>query len=190
MRTADSSTAAVATAGIAGRDFSHRCQDRNQYYFEPDKPLRSEVLAHVWGAGDEPHHRYTMTGFLRRRGHPHLGPGLRRGQRRRTASFRTSHSGGVAFQGDEPITFNEAATVLNRVLAVEDVDLAGWYADREAVPSWAAQAVGNMEAVSVLAAGQPAAPPWERPSPGADAANAPPGTLLEGEPAGLFDWLL
>lgn len=60
---------------------------------------------------------------------------------------------GVAFQGDEPITFNEAATVLNRVLAVEDVDLAGWYADREAVPSWAAQAVGNMEAVSVLAAG-------------------------------------
>ncbi len=43
--------------------------------------------------------------------------------------------------------------MLNRVLAVEDVDLAGWYADREAVPSWAAQAVGNMEAVSVLAAG-------------------------------------
>ena len=99
---------------------------------------------------------------------------------------------GVAFQGDEPITFNEAATVLNRVLAVEDVDLAGWYADREAVPSWAAQAVGNMEAVSVLAAGSFGSAAMGENVTRADAAQmlSAAGTLLEGEPAGLFDWLL
>ena len=34
-----------------------------------------------------------------------------------------------------------------------DVDLEVWYADREAVPSWAAQAVGNMEALNVLEVG-------------------------------------
>lgn len=39
------------------------------------------------------------------------------------------------------------------MLNLGDVDLDVWYADREAVPSWAAQAVGNMEAFSVLSAG-------------------------------------
>ena len=89
---------------------------------------------------------------------------------------------GVAFQGDEPITFNEAATVLNRVLAVEDVDLASWYADREAVPSWAAQAVGNMEAVSVLAAGSFGSAAMGETVTRADAAQmlSAAGTLLEG----------
>ena len=78
---------------------------------------------------------------------------------------------GVAFQGEDAITFNEAATVLNRVLAVEDVDLAAWYADREAVPSWAAQAVGNMEAVSVLSAGSFGSPAMEETVTRADAAQ-------------------
>ena len=98
---------------------------------------------------------------------------------------------GAAFQGDEPITFNEAATVLNRVLAVEDVDLAVWYADREAAPSWAAQAVGNMEAVSVLAAGSFGSPVMEETVTRADAARmlCAASTLLEGEPEGLLDWI-
>ena len=82
--------------------------------------------------------------------------------------------------------------MLNRVLAVEDVDLAGWYADREAVPSWAAQAVGNMEAVSVLAAGSFGSAAMGETVTRADAAQmlSAAGTLLEGEPAGLCDWLL
>jgi hypothetical protein len=39
-------------------------------------------------------------------------------------------------------------------------------ADREAVPSWAAQAVGNMEAASVLSAGSFGSDGWTAPSPG------------------------
>ena len=98
---------------------------------------------------------------------------------------------GAAFRGGDPITFSQAATVLNRVLSVADVDLAAWYADREAVPSWAAQAVGNMESVSVLAAGSFGSSSLEEPVTRADAAQmlCAAGTLLAGEEPGLLDWL-
>ena len=61
---------------------------------------------------------------------------------------------GAAFSCGAPISYSEAATVLNRVLDLGDVELAVWYADREAMPSWAAQAVGNMEALNVLSTGE------------------------------------
>lgn len=71
------------------------------------------------------------------------------------------------------------------------MDLAVWYADREAVPSWAAQAVGNMEAVSVLSAGSFGSENMEKTLTRADAAGmlSAAATLLEGEKPGIFDWL-
>ena len=89
------------------------------------------------------------------------------------------------------MTFNEAASILDRVLAVGDVDLATWYADRDAVPSWAAQAVGNMEAASVMAAGSFGSNTLAQPMTRADAAQmlCAAGTLLEGEDTGFFDWM-
>ena len=82
--------------------------------------------------------------------------------------------------------------MLNRALAVSDVDLEVWYADREAVPSWAAQAVGNMEAVSVLSAGSFGSQTMTQAVTRADAAQmlSAAKTLLDGEePEGLFRWL-
>ena len=142
-------------------------------------------------AGDEPT-AVTMTGFCDDAAIPTWAKAYAAAGVADGIIQGVSTAEGVAFQGDEPITFNEAATVLNRVLAVEDVDLAGWYADREAVPSWAAQAVGNMEAVSVLAAGSFGSAAMGETVTRADAAQmlSAAGTLLEGEPAGLFDWLL
>ena len=99
---------------------------------------------------------------------------------------------GVAFQGGDAITFSEAATVLDRVLDMGDVDLDVWYADREAVPSWAAQAVGNMEAMSVLSAGSFGSGDLEKAVTRADAAQmlSAAKTLMDGEePEGLFSWL-
>ena len=95
---------------------------------------------------------------------------------------------GAAFQGEEPITFNQAAAILNRLLAVEDVDLTAWYTDREAAPSWAAQAVANMEAVSVLSAGSFGSAEMADTVTRADAARmlSAAATLLEGEPEGLL----
>ena len=94
--------------------------------------------------------------------------------------------------GEASITFNEAATVLDRVLDLGNVDLDVWYADREAVPSWAAQAVGNMEAVSVLDVGSFGSLTMEEPVKRADAAEmlCAAQTLLEGEePRSLLEWL-
>jgi NDP-sugar pyrophosphorylase family protein len=80
----------------------------------------------------------------------------------------------------------------NRVLNMEDVDLDEWYADREAVPSWAAQAVGNMEAVSVLAAGSFGSHTMDSHVTRADAAEmlSSVRTLLEGDETGtgLLNW--
>ena len=83
--------------------------------------------------------------------------------------------------------------VLNRLLDVEDVDLAVWYAGRETVPSWAAQAVGNLEAVNVLATGSFGSDSLETTVTRADAAQmlSAARTLLEQEKdgGGLFGWL-
>ena len=69
---------------------------------------------------------------------------------------------------------------------ISDVDLDVWYADREAVPSWAAQAVGNMEALSVLSVGSFGSQTMEQTVTRADAAQmlSAAKTLLEGETSG------
>ena len=72
--------------------------------------------------------------------------------------------------------------MLNRVLGLEDVHLAVWYVDREIVPSWAAQAVGNMEAVSVMAVGSFGSTTLDEPVTRGDAAKmlSAAKTLLDG----------
>lgn len=90
---------------------------------------------------------------------------------------------GAVFSCEEPISFSEAATVLNRVLDLGDVELEVWFADREAAPSWAAQAVGNMEALNVLSVGSFGSDRLETAVTRADAARmlSAAGTLLRGE---------
>ena len=125
-----------------------------QYYFQPDLPVsREEFLAMALETAGREVTSVTMTGFCDDASIPtwakgYAAAGVADGvvQGRATAD-------GVAFQGSQAVTFNEAAAILDRVLNLGDVDLSVWYADRDAVPSWAAQAVGNMEAVSVLSVG-------------------------------------
>ena len=189
--TADSPAAAAAQT-LAELGVFTGAKIGEQYYFEPDKAVtRSEFLAMALETAGEEVTAVTMTGFSDDAAIPtwakaYAAAGVADGVIRGVSTAE-----GVAFQGEDAITFNEAATVLNRVLAVEDVDLAAWYADREAVPSWAAQAVGNMEAVSVLSAGSFGSPAMEATVTRADAAQmlAAAATLLEGEPEGLLDWL-
>ena len=164
------------------------------YYFQPDQPVsRSEFLAMALETAGREVTGVTMTGFCddgdiptRAKGYSAAGVADGVVQGRSTAE-------GVAFRGDETVTFNEAATILDRVLDLGDVDLDVWYADRGAAPSWAAQAVGNMEAVSVLSAGSFGSQSMEQAVTRADAARMleAAGVLLEGEeaPKGLFGWL-
>ena len=186
------SAAAAAAQDLAEKGIFTGAKIGDQYYFEPDKTVsRSEFLAMVLEtAGAEPT-AVTMTGFCDDEAIPTWAKAYAAAGVADGIIQGVSTAEGAAFQGEDPITFNEAATVLNRVLAVEDVDLAAWYADREAVPSWAAQAVGNMEAVSVLSAGSFGSAAMAETVTRADAARmlSAAGTLLEGEPEGLLDWL-
>ena len=162
------------------------------YYFQPDQPVsRSEFLAMALETAGRKVTSVTMTGFCDDAAIPtwakaYAAAGAADGVIRGSATAE-----GVAFRGDETVTFNEAATILDRVLDLGDVDLDVWYADRGAAPSWAAQAVGNMEAVSVLSAGSFGSQSMEQAVTRADAAKMleAAGVLLEGEEQGLFSWL-
>lgn len=59
--------------------------------------------------------------------------------------------GGMAFCADEGVTLSEAATVLNRLLRVTDVDLSDY--DAGSADAWSAQAVANLESVRVIESG-------------------------------------
>ena len=186
------STAAAAAQRLAEEGIFTGARIGEQYYFEPEKEVsRSEFLAMVMETSDRDVSAVTMTGFCDDEAIPtwakaYAAAGVTDGIIRGTSTAE-----GVAFRGEEAITFNEAATVLTRVLDLGDVDLSVWYADREAVPSWAAQAVGNMEAVSVLSAGSFGSAEMAEHVTRADAAQmlSAAKTLLEGEEPGIFDWL-
>ena len=186
--------AAVAAQHLAECGVFTGAKIGDQYYFEPDAEVsRSEFLAMVLETAGREVTDVTMTGFCDDGVIPtwakaYAAAGVADGivQGKITAE-------GVAFMGDNPISFNEAATVLNRVLDIGDVDLDEWYADREAVPSWASQAVGNMEAVSVLRAGSFGSHTMEAHVTRADAAQmlSAAKTLLDGGETekSLFGWL-
>ena len=186
------SAAAAAAQHLAECGVFTGAKIGGQYYFEPEKTVsRSEFLAMVLETAQRKVTDVTVTGFCDDDVIPtwakaYASAGVTDGIIRGTVTDE-----GVAFRGAESITFNEAATVLNRVLDLGDVDLSVWYADREAVPSWAAQAVGNMEAVSVLSAGSFGSAAMEEAVTRADAAKmlSAARVLLEGEEPGIFDWL-
>lgn len=186
------SAAAAAAQRLAEEGVFTGAKIGGQYYFEPERTVsRGEFLAMVLETAGADVSAVTMTGFCDDQAIPtwaksYAAAGLTNGVVQGTATAE-----GVAFRSAEPITFNEAAAVLNRVLAVSDVSLDVWYADREAVPSWAAQAVGNMESVSVLSAGSFGSDALDQSVTRGDAAQmlSAARTLLDGEQAGMFDWL-
>lgn len=186
------SAAAAAAQHLAEAGIFTGTKLGEHYYFEPDRTVsRSEFLAMVLETAERNAPPVTMTGFCDDEAIPtwakaYAAAGVSDGIIQGSGTAE-----GLAFRSEEPITFNEAATILNRTLAMEDVDLDAWYAERETVPSWAAQAVGNMEAVSVLSTGSFGSAKMSEPVTRADAAQmlSAAQTLLEGEKPGLLDWL-
>lgn len=190
--TADSPAAAAAQE-LAEAGIFTGTKLGDQYYFEPDRTVsRSEFLALTLETADCEVTDVTVTGFCDDAAIPawakaYASAGVAQGivQGRTTAA-------GAAFCGEDPITLSEAATILDRVLDLGDVDLTVWYADREAAPTWAAQAVGNMEALNVLSAGSFGSGTVDRPVTRADAARmlTAARTLLDGSGTeSLFDLL-
>ncbi|CDC71424.1 putative surface layer protein [Oscillibacter sp. CAG:155] len=188
------SAAAAAAQDLAEQGIFVGARIGDQYYFEPERTVsRSEFVAMALETAGRDVTAVTMTGFCDDAAIPtwvkaYAAAGVAEG-----IVQGTSTAEGVAFRGNSPITFNEAATVLNRLLDVEDVDLAVWYAGRETVPSWAAQAVGNLEAVNVLAVGSFGSDSLDTTITRADAARmlSAARTVLDQEKddGGLFGWL-
>lgn len=189
----DGNAAAAAAQELAEDGIFTGAKIGGQYFFEPDRTVsRSEFLAMTMEAAGLDAMDVSMTGFSDDSTIPawakcYAAAGLSEGvvQGRQTGE-------GVAFRGEDPVTFNEAAAILNRVLSVGDVDLETWYADRNAAPSWAAQAVGNLESVQVMAAGSFGSDALDAPVTRAAAAQmlSSARTLLNGETkTGLFSWL-
>lgn len=186
------SAAAAAAQYLAEEGIFTGARLGESYFFEPERTVsRSEFLAMTMETAGLGASAVTMTGFCDDEAIPtwakaYAAAGLSEGVMQGTVTAE-----GVAFRGDDAITYNEAAAVLNRVLSVNDVDLATWYADRETVPSWAAQAVGNMESVSVLSVGSFGSSRLNDGVTRADAARmlAAANTLLTGEDTGLLAWM-
>lgn len=124
------------------------------HYFEPDREVtRNEFLALALETVEREVSAVTLTGFCDDGAIPvwakaYAAAGVADGIVKGSVTEE-----GNAFRGGDAITFGEAATVLNRVLGLGDVDLEALYAQRDAEPSWAAQAVANLEAAQVVAVG-------------------------------------
>lgn len=76
---------------------------------------------------------------------------------------------GAAFCASSAVTLSEAAAVVNRLLSVTDVDMTGYRSDT--AEAWCAQAVANLESVSVLASGSFSGGDWDEPLTRAEAAR-------------------
>ena len=145
---------ATAAQDLAERGVFTGAKIGDKWYFEPDRTVsRGEFLAMVLETAGAEVTDVTMTGFRDDDAIPtwaksYAAAGVAEGILRGKPT-----EDGAVFSCEEPISFSEAATVLNRVLDLGDVELEVWFADREAAPSWAAQAVGNMEALNVLSVG-------------------------------------
>ncbi|WP_418484364.1 surface layer protein, partial [Dysosmobacter sp.] len=175
---------ATAAQDLAERGVFTGAKIGDKWYFEPDRTVsRGEFLAMVLETAGAEVTDVTMTGFRDDDAIPtwaksYAAAGVAEGILRGKLT-----EDGAVFSCEEPISFSEAATVLNRVLDLGDVELEVWFADREAVPSWAAQAVGNMEALNVLSVGSFGSDRLETAVTRADAARmlSAAGTLLRGE---------
>ena len=175
---------ATAAQDLAERGVFTGAKIGDKWYFEPDRTVsRGEFLAMVLETAGAEVTDVTMTGFRDDDAIPtwaksYAAAGVAEGILRGKPT-----ENGAVFSCEEPISFSEAATVLNRVLDLGNVELEVWFADREAVPSWAAQAVGNMEALNVLSVGSFGSDRLETAVTRADAARmlSAAGTLLRGE---------
>lgn len=189
--TKDNNAAAAAQYLAESGVFVGPCMGGN-YYFEPDRTVsRGEFLAMTMELAGLKADTVTMTGFSDDAAIPtwakaYAAAGLAEGIIQGVQSAE-----GVAFHSEDAVTYNEAAAILDRVLSVGNIDLETWFTDREAAPSWADQAVGNMESVSVMAAGSFGSGTLSQAMTRADAAQmlASAGALLIDEKPGVFDWI-
>ncbi len=128
----------------------------NEYFFRPDTSVtRSEFLALCLAVtGTETLEGITRTGFsddasIPMWAKPYVSTGLMAGV---ITGYRDS-DGRLVFNAEEPITYSEAAMILNNVLRLTDVEsVMSVSVLDEAAPVWAYQAEVNLAACNIMPA--------------------------------------
>ena len=121
-------------------------------FFEPQRIVsRGEFVAMAMAAMGAEVSSVSVTGFCDDDSIPTWAKGYAASALKNGVVYGVSTEEGVAFASESAITLNEAAAVLNRLLTVTDVDLNSYAPSEE---SWCAQAVANLESVSVIESGR------------------------------------
>lgn len=126
----------------------------NEYFFRPDRTVtRGEFLTMCLGINNtETLQGITRTGFyddetIPMWAKPYVSTALMSGI---ITGFKNDE-GRLVFASQEPVTFAEAAVILNKMLKISDVTSVSSMTD-EACPAWARQAKDNLTACNILPA--------------------------------------
>lgn len=164
------------------------------YHFDPDTTVsRSEFLAMVMEMTQTTIPDVTLTGFCDDQTVPTWAKGYVAAGLMEGFVQGTSTQDGMAFSGNTAISYDQAAAIVNRALGVNDVDLTLWYGESATtLTTWAAQEVGNLEAVSVMAVGSFGSDALSQPMNRGEVAQmlCAADRLCQKDQGGLFDWLL
>ena len=126
----------------------------DSYFFEPERTLsRGEFVAMALAAMDVSAENVQMTGFCDDASIPTWAKDYAVSALNAGVVSGVSTAEGIAFRANDAITLNEAAVVLDRLLRVTDVDLSDYDA-QDADNAWCAQAVANLQSVSVIESGR------------------------------------
>lgn len=150
----DTHRAATAAVELAERGVFVGARVGEDYFFEPERVLsRGEFIAMAMAASGAKVAPAEVTGFCDDAEIPAWCRGYAVSALSRGVICGVETEQGVAFDAATAITLNEAAVVLDRLLAVTDVDL-GSYDAAASESAWCAQAVANLQSVSILQAGR------------------------------------
>lgn len=162
------------------------------YFFDPQAPVsRSEFLAMAMDAAEiEVPQQVNLTGFQDDQAIATWAKAYASTAVRKGIISGVATGSGICFQGDEAITLQEAAAVMDRLLNVADVELEALV---EAQATWATQSVANMVSVHVVSAGSFQAGATAAPVTRAEAAQILTAALRvleeQEDSGGLFNWL-
>ena len=143
----------TAAVDLAEHDVFTGARLGGSYFFEPERTLsRGEFIAMALAAMDVSAEEVQMTGFCDDASIPSWAKGYAVSALNAGVVSGISTAEGAAFRAGDLITLNEAV-VLNRLLRVTDVDLSDYDA-QDAENAWCAQAVANLQSVSIIESGR------------------------------------
>lgn len=121
-----------------------------EFFFEPDAAVsRSEFLTMAMAAaGVDTLDAVSVTGFSDDASIPTWAKAYASEALNTGIISGKMENDRVVFSAAAPITYNEAAAILNRLMAVTDADIATFSGNH--VPAWAAQSVTNLASVHVM----------------------------------------